>query len=47
MIRAKCFELAAVIDEVMDDSGTIAMHLRIEKKNLARLNAALSATKAG
>lgn len=47
MIRAKCFELAAVIEEVMDENGTIAMHLRIEKKNLARLNAALTAMKAG
>ncbi|MDA8628014.1 GTPase HflX [Pseudomonadales bacterium] len=47
MIRAKCFELASVIEEVMDENGTIAMHLRIEKKNLARLNAALTAMKAG
>jgi len=47
MIRAKCFELAAVIEEVMDENGSIAMHLRIEKKNLARLNAALTAMKAG
>ena len=47
MIRAKCFELASVIEEVMDENGTIAMHLRIEKKNLARLNAALAAMKAG
>lgn len=47
MIRAKCFELASVIEEVMDENGSIAMHLRIEKKNLARLNAALTAMKAG
>ena len=47
MTRAKCFELASVIEEVMDENGTIAMHLRIEKKNLARLNAALTAMKAG
>lgn len=47
MIRAKCFELASVIEEVMDENGTIAMHLRIEKKNLARLQAALTAMKAG
>ena len=47
MIRAKCFELASVIEEIMDENGTIAMHLRIEKKNLSRLNAALSAMKAG
>lgn len=47
MIRAKCFELASVIEEVMDENGTIAMRLRIEKKNLARLNAALTAMKAG
>ena len=47
MMRAKCFELASVIEEVMDENGTIAMHLRIEKKNLARLNAALTAMKAG
>ncbi len=47
MIRAKCFELASVIEEVMDENGTIAMHLRIEKKNLARLNAAVTAMKAG
>ncbi|MDC1238574.1 GTPase HflX [Pseudomonadales bacterium] len=47
MIRAKCFELASVIEEVMDENGTIAMHLRIEKRNLARLNAALTAMKAG
>ncbi|MDA8863978.1 GTPase HflX [Pseudomonadales bacterium] len=47
MIRAKCFELASVIEEVMDENGTIAMHLRVEKKNLARLNAALTAMKAG
>ena len=47
MIRAKCFELASVIEEVMDENGTIAMHLRIEKKNLARLNAALTGMKAG
>ena len=47
MIRAKCFELASVIEEVMDENGTIAMHLRIEKKNLARQNAALTAMKAG
>ncbi len=47
MIRAKCFELASVIEEVMDENGTIAMHLRLEKKNLARLNAALTAMKAG
>ncbi|MDA0826843.1 MAG: GTPase HflX [Proteobacteria bacterium] len=47
MIRAKCFELASVIEEVMDENGTIAMHLRIEKKNLDRLNAALTAMKAG
>ena len=47
MIRAKCFELASVIEDVMDENGTIAMHLRIEKKNLARLNAALTAMKAG
>ena len=47
MIRAKCFELASVIEEVMDENGTIAMHLRIEKKNLARLNVALTAMKAG
>jgi len=47
MIRAKCFELASVIEEVMDENGTIAMHLRIEKKNLARLNAALTTMKAG
>ena len=47
MIRAKCFELASVIEEVMDENGTIAMHLRIEKKNLARLSAALTAMKAG
>ena len=47
MIRAKCFELASVIEEVMDENGTIAMHLRIEKKHLARLNAALTAMKAG
>ena len=41
-IRAKCFEMASVIKEVMQDCGTIEMHLRIEKKNLARLNAAIS-----
>ena len=41
-IRAKCFEMASVIEEVMQDCGTIEMHLRIEKKNLARLNAAIT-----
>lgn len=41
-IRAKCFEMASVINEVMQDGGTIEMHLRIEKKNLARLNAAIT-----
>ena len=41
-IRAKCFEMASVIKEVMQDCGTIEMHLRLEKKNLARLNAAIS-----
>jgi len=42
LIRAKCFEMASVIEESRDDSGTVEMHLRIEKKNLARLNAAIN-----
>lgn len=33
-IRAKCFEMASVINEVMQDGGTIEMHLRIEKRIL-------------
>ena len=42
LIRAKCFEMASVMEERRHESGMVEMHLRIEKKNLARLNAAIN-----
>ena len=42
LIRAKCFEMASVMEERRNESGMVEMHLRIEKKNLARLNAAIN-----
>jgi len=44
LIRAKCFEIASVMEERRHESGMVEMHLRIEKKNLARLNAAINKT---
>jgi hypothetical protein len=34
--------MASVMEERRHESGMVEMHLRIEKKNLARLNAAIN-----
>ena len=43
LVRARCFELAEVQEESASESGDICLRLRIEKKNMARLEAVLQA----
>ena len=43
LARARCFELAEVQEESASESGDICLRLRIEKKNMARLESVLQA----
>ena len=43
LARARCFELAEVQEESASESGDICLRLRIEKKNMARLEHVLQA----
>jgi hypothetical protein len=43
LVRARCFELAEVQEESASESGDICLRLRIEKKNMARLESVLQA----
>jgi GTP-binding protein HflX len=42
LARARCFELAEVREESANEAGEISLRLRIEKKNMARLETVLA-----